>query len=70
MKLSEKLRQMRKERKLTQAGVEAVCGVNRVNVSKYEIGTSVPALKTLSRLAEAYGVTVSEILSGTEEKVS
>ena len=67
MELRAKLRDMRKERKLTQAGLEALSGVNRVNISKYEIGTSSPSLMTLSRIADAFGVTMSELLAGTEQ---
>ena len=56
------LKVIRKAKGMTQAQLSAVSGVNRVNIAKYEIGKSVPSLKTAERLADALGVTVDELI--------
>lgn len=56
------LRDIRKQKGLTQAQLSAVSGINRVSIAKYETGISVPSLKTAERLADALGVTVDQLI--------
>lgn len=51
---------------LTQAEVAEMLGVNQATVSDWERGQYKPSAASVSRLAEAYGVSVHEILKGIE----
>lgn len=68
MTLAEKLCKYRKERKLSQVDVAEKLNVTRQKVSRWEHGTSVPDIETMKRLAEIYGVSVTEMLQQEEEK--
>lgn len=62
---AQRLRQLRKERGLTQAQLGKLSGVHNVNLSRYERGLSEPAGDTLKRLAEALEVSVGHLLEGS-----
>lgn len=51
---------------LTQAEVAEKLGVNQATVSGWEQGQYKPSAASVARLAEAYGVSVHEILKGIE----
>lgn len=61
--LGVRFRQLRLERGLTQAEVSKRSGIHRPNIARVERGRHVPSLETLRRLADAIGVTPSELLS-------
>ena len=63
----DKLREIRKQKGMTQATLSAFSGVNRVCIAKYETGKSEPTLKTAQRLAETLGVTVDELIGKEQE---
>ncbi len=54
----------RKARGLTQQEVANKLGISNKTLSSWESGRSYPDILTLPALAEIYGVTVDEILSG------
>ena len=54
--VGEKLRTLRKEKKLTQQEAADKLGVKRATISNYEIGRRSPHLSELRRIAEFYGV--------------
>lgn len=56
------LREIRKQKGMTQEALAAFSGVNRVSIAKYETGKSCPGLKTAEKLASALGVTVDELI--------
>ncbi len=68
MKLSERLIELRKEKKLSQAELAEALNVSRQSVSLWENGGTVPTLDKLRFLAEFYGITVDELVGAVEEK--
>lgn len=66
-KLSTKLWEMRREKKLTQDELSKISGINRVSISEYERGVKEPSVKSLRKLADAMGTTISLILADTEK---
>lgn len=64
--LSKKLKQLRKEFKLTQGELAAQFGVSQQAIAKWEAGHARPETETLSRIAEFFGVTTDYLLDMTE----
>jgi transcriptional regulator with XRE-family HTH domain len=60
--LAQKLRVLRARRAFTLRQVEALTGVDKHTISNAERGLSVPYDATLRRLADVYGVDVSELM--------
>lgn len=60
------IRLLRKERNLTQKELAAMLNVTDKAVSKWELGTSLPDVALLLPLAEALGVSVTELLGGIQ----
>ncbi|MDE6123995.1 MAG: helix-turn-helix domain-containing protein, partial [Eubacterium sp.] len=52
MKFDENLRNLRKEKDLSQEYLAEKMGVSRQTISKWENGTAMPDLKKLTELAE------------------
>ena len=61
--LSEKLKQIRKEKGISQEDLAEKLNVVRQTVSKWEKGFSVPDTEMLIRIAEALDTPVNELLS-------
>ena len=57
-----RLKQLRKDRHLTQAALAEKVKIHRVYLAHLEAGTKTPSLGTLERLAKALGVPVAELL--------
>ncbi len=66
MEFSEKLQQLRKQKGLTQEQLAEKLYVSRAAVSKWESGRGWPNLESLKDIAEFFGITVDELLSGGE----
>lgn len=64
MSLPEKLRQIRKERKITQDEIASYLGILRQSYSAYERGVSTPDSNQLKRLADYFGVTTDYYFGG------
>lgn len=60
------LRLLRKQKKLTQIGLQMQTGIEQALLSKFETGERVPPTETLIALAEFYGVSIDYILCRTE----
>lgn len=58
------IRQLRKDRHMTQKELANRLNITDKAVSKWELGTSLPDVALLLPLAEALGVSVTELLSG------
>ena len=58
------IRRLRKERGMTQRELAGVLNVTDKAVSKWELGTSLPDVALLLPLAEALGVSATELLAG------
>ncbi|NLB42089.1 MAG: helix-turn-helix transcriptional regulator [Clostridiales bacterium] len=60
--LSERLKELRKEKGVTQGEIATLLGVDRSTYGKYEIGDSTPAADRLMWLAEYFDVTLDYLL--------
>lgn len=58
-----KVKEARKKAKLSQAKLAALAGLDNVLISRLERGKHEPTLSTLSRIAEALGVTRASLLN-------
>ena len=58
------IRQLRKDRHMTQKELASLLNVTDKAVSKWELGASLPDVALLLPLAEALGVSVTELLGG------
>lgn len=60
------LRKLRKERKLTQIGLQMRTGIEQSLLSKYETGERIPPTDVLIILADFYNVSIDYILCRTD----
>jgi len=58
MAISDRIRQLRQERRWTQAELGQRIGVHQKQVSSYERGVNVPSTEVLIKLAEIFDVTL------------
>lgn len=61
------LRKLRKERGLTQIGLQMKTGIEQALLSKYETGERVPTTDALLILANFYNVSIDYILCRTDK---
>ena len=66
MEFNEKLQQLRKNKGLTQEELAERLFVSRTAVSKWESGRGYPGIDSLKELSKLFGVTIDELLSGSE----
>lgn len=66
MEFHEKLQKLRKQKGLTQEELAERLYVSRTAVSKWESGRGYPSIDSLKTIAQCFGVTVDELLSGEE----
>ena len=64
--LSTKLKQLRKEHKLTQGALAARFGVTQQALAKWESGRALPEPETISRIAAFFGVSTDYLLDMTD----
>lgn len=57
-----KIRDLRKQKGFTQQQLADIVGVSNVSLSNYERGVQTPDIETLSRLADALGVSVDTLI--------
>lgn len=65
--IGERIRQLRRDAKLTQDELAERCGANRVTIANYELGKYQPSIEALERLADALG-TSPDVITGRAEK--
>ena len=70
MKIGAFLRELRKEKKLTQEQLAEKFGVSSRSVSRWENGNTMPELGILVELAEFYEVDIKEIIDGERKSES
>ncbi|MGN0638531.1 MAG: helix-turn-helix domain-containing protein [Huintestinicola sp.] len=68
-KIGSFLRELRKEKGLTQEQLAELTGVSNRSVSRWETGTNLPDLDILIQLADHYNVELREILDGERKDV-
>ena len=64
--MNNRLRQLRKDRKLTQVELQMRTGIEQSLLSKFENGERIPPTETLIILADFYHVSIDYILCRTE----
>lgn len=69
-RLSLKLLELRQERNLTQKELCAKLNISRTNYSYFENGRRMPDIDTLLLIAEFYGVSLDELVTGTHSTVN
>lgn len=67
MRIGERVRGLRAQRELTQAGLAHLVGVSKETIHRIERGQS-PRLETLYGLARAFDLPVAELLEGRAEE--
>lgn len=68
MKFNENLRNLRREKDLSQEALAIDMNVSRQTISKWENGTAMPDLKKLTELAEYFSVSMDTLLGTAVEK--
>ena len=65
MTVGENIRRIRKEKGLTQKKLGELCGINEVQIRRYELGgkNSNPKKETLEKIANALGVQLYDLIS-------
>lgn len=64
--LSEKIYALRRQSGLSQEQLAEKIGVSRQAISKWETGTATPELDKLIALSDCFGVTLDELIRGSE----
>ena len=63
MSFAENLIELRKYHNFSQEELAEIIGVSRQTMSKYETGESLPDIEKCKQLANAFGVTVDDLIS-------
>ena len=66
MNFADKLKQIRKDRNLSQENLAELLDVSRQAVSKWETGQTEPTANNLIRLAEVFEINLSELVGSSE----
>lgn len=62
----DRLKELRKEHKLTQPDLAEMFGVTYSTVSAWELGKAQPNFETLTKIAQYFGVTIDYLLNFTQ----
>lgn len=68
LKLSERLHELRKERKLTQEDAAKEMEIALRSYRRYETGERLPDAEVLVRVADFYGVTLDYLVGRSEKR--
>lgn len=63
-----KIRELRKQNKLTQTDLAVICNTTTSNISGWELGKWQPDNEALLKLADFFGVSVDYLLEREEQK--
>ena len=66
--LSKRLKQLRKEKGLTQGQVAIYCDITEKAYQNYELMTREPKLINLIKIADFYGVSIDYLVGRSDEK--
>lgn len=67
---AQRLRELRKEKQLSQGDLGGQVGIHYTHIGRYEKGVSLPNSDALNRLADALGVTGDYLLNGSTDSVA
>ena len=70
MGLSQRLKKLREERRLSQLELAEQLGVTKTTISNWERGAMIPNINYASKIAAFFHVTVDELLNEKEQFVS
>jgi len=65
-----RLRELRRQRNLSQKELGKIVGLHYINIGKYERGLAAPSSERLKRIAEALGVTTDYLIDGKTDEVA
>ena len=65
----DRLKELRKERNLTQEDIASMFDVTKNAVYSWEVGKSQPSIEIIKRLAQYFGVTIDYLLNFTQDDV-
>ena len=65
--LAKRIRELRKKRGFSQEAFADHAGLHRVAVGWIEQGRRVPTLKTLVKVSEGFGISLSELFRGVDK---
>lgn len=68
MKLHERMRELRKEKKETQLQVASAVGITDRQYQRFEAGKQKPGFDNLCALADHFGVTLDYLAGRTDER--
>ena len=68
MEFKERVRQLRKEKKETQAQVAAAIGLQERNYQRFELGETLPSYGNLIALADYFEVSLDYLTGRTDER--
>ena len=67
---SKRIRELRRQRNLSQSELGEIVGLHVTHIGRLERGTSRPSADALKRLAEALGVTTDYLIEGKSNEVA
>mgnify|MGYP001766652024 CR=1 FL=1 len=65
-----RLRELRRQKNMSQIELGKIVGLHHVNYGKYERGLAIPSSESLKRIAEALGVTTDYLIDGKTNEVA
>lgn len=68
--MSKRMKELRKKRGFSQEAFADHAGLHRVAVGWIEQGKRVPSLKTLVKISQGLGISVSELLKGIDKGIT
>ncbi len=68
MKLTERMKELRKEKNLRQEDIAAELGIAITTYCRYELGMREPAASLLERMADYYDVSVDYLLGRSDDR--
>jgi transcriptional regulator with XRE-family HTH domain len=68
--LAQRMKELRKKRGFSQEAFADHAGLHRVAVGWIEQGRRVPSLKTLVKISQGLGISVSELLKGVDRSIT
>ena len=69
MGISERIRELRTAKKMTQSDLAKLVGLTYIQIGRYETGKSTPSSDVLNKLAEALGTTTDFLMNGSDDDV-
>lgn len=69
MGISERIRDLRTAKKLTQTDLAKLVGLTYIQIGRYETGKSAPSADVLNKMAEALGTTADYLMNGSDNDV-